>query len=42
MSRSKKVFLVIAALFLVILALVIADFSRKTTFPGSKKPNFTR
>jgi hypothetical protein len=38
MSRSKKVFLVIAAIFLAIIALIVYDFSRKTTFPGPKSP----
>jgi hypothetical protein len=34
MQRSKWVFLIIALIFLVIVALVVIDFSRKTTFPG--------
>lgn len=41
MSRSKKVFLIVAAVFLVIIALVVYDFAQKTTFPGSKKTNST-
>gem|GEM_PF-5617081 len=34
MSRSKKVFLIIAALFILIVGIIIWDFSRRTTFPG--------
>jgi hypothetical protein len=36
MTRSKKIFVIIAAVFLIIVVLVVMDFSRKTTFPGKK------
>ncbi len=36
MSRSRKIFLVCAFLYLFILLIVSVDISRKTTFPGSK------
>jgi len=43
MTRSKKIFLIIAAAFLIIVALIAIDFSRKTTFPGKKaKTGFNR
>jgi hypothetical protein len=38
MTRSKKVFLIIAAIFLVIVAIIIYDFSRRTTLPGRPRP----
>jgi hypothetical protein len=28
-----------AAIFLIIIALIVADFSRRTTFPGPKAPS---
>jgi hypothetical protein len=34
MQRSKVVFLIIAAIFLVVVLLIILDFSRRTSFPG--------
>lgn len=37
MSRSKKIFFLIAALFIMLLIYVSYDFSRRTTFPGSGK-----
>ncbi|MBL7851236.1 MAG: hypothetical protein JNN04_10075 [Cyclobacteriaceae bacterium] len=37
MSRSRKIFLFAAALFVAFLAFTIYDISRRTTFPGSKK-----
>lgn len=37
MNRSKKIFLVIAAIFLLIMIMIGWDISRRTTFPGSKK-----
>jgi hypothetical protein len=36
MTRSKKIFLIVAAVFLIIVGLVVMDFARKTTFPGKK------
>lgn len=35
MNRSKKIFLVLAAIFMLIMILIGWDMSRKTTFPGS-------
>ncbi len=40
MKRSKLVFLILSIVFLIVLILVIIDFSRKTTFPGKKEGNF--
>lgn len=37
MKRSKLIFIILSILFLIILILVMIDFSRKTTFPGSKQ-----
>lgn len=42
MSRSKKVFLILAAVFLVIVAIIAYDFAQKTTFPGPKKDHPAR
>jgi hypothetical protein len=36
MKKSKLVFLIIAALFLIAVVLIGIDISSKTTFPGSK------
>jgi hypothetical protein len=36
MSKSKKIFLIIAAVFMVIMIIIGWDISRRTTFPGSK------
>jgi hypothetical protein len=36
MSRSKKIFLFIAIIFFGVLIYFSYDFSRRTTFPGSK------
>ena len=36
MKKSKKLFLLIAALFFVVLIIVGIDISQRTTFPGSK------
>jgi hypothetical protein len=36
MRVSKKIFLAIAGIFLILLSYVSYDISRKTTFPGSK------
>ena len=38
MTRSRKTFLVAATLFAAFLAFTVYDISRRTTFPGSKKP----
>jgi hypothetical protein len=36
MSRSKKVFVAVAIVFLILLAYASYDISSRTTFPGSK------
>jgi hypothetical protein len=36
MSRSKKIFLGVAIIFLILLAYASYDISSRTTFPGSK------
>jgi hypothetical protein len=36
MSKSKKIFLIIAAVFMVIMIIIGWDISRRTTFPGAK------
>lgn len=36
MRRSKLVFIILAVIFLIILALIAMDFSSKTSFPGKK------
>jgi hypothetical protein len=41
MTRSKKLFLIIAAVFLIIIVLISYDFARKTSFPGPKSPKET-
>lgn len=38
MARSKKIFLILAAVFLAIVLYISYDIATKTTFPGSK-PN---
>ena len=38
MKRSKKLFLLLAALFLLLMLYISYDISQRTTFPGSK-PN---
>lgn len=37
MKNSKKLFLVLAGLFLLIILYISYDISTKTTYPGSKK-----
>ncbi len=37
MNRSRKIFLIGAALFAAFLVFLVIDISRRTTFPGSKK-----
>ncbi len=41
MSRSKKIFLLLAAIFFIILLIFSYDISRKTAFPGSTKKEKT-
>jgi hypothetical protein len=36
MNRSKKVFLILSVVFLLLLFYASYDFSKRTTFPGSK------
>lgn len=36
MSKSKKIFLVVAAIFFLLLIYASYDISSRTTFPGSK------
>ncbi|MBI1770359.1 MAG: hypothetical protein HYR67_18470 [Bacteroidetes bacterium] len=36
MSRSKKIFVILAVVFLLLLFYASYDISRRTTFPGSK------
>ncbi|HEX8040367.1 MAG TPA: hypothetical protein VF490_14515 [Chryseosolibacter sp.] len=37
MSRSKKIFFLVAILFFLLLLYVAYDFSTRTTFPGAHK-----
>lgn len=37
MKRSKKIFLLVAFLFFLLLLYVAYDFSTRTTFPGAHK-----
>jgi len=37
MRRSKKIFIIIAAFFLIIMILIGIDISNRTTWPGAKK-----
>ncbi|RKQ49058.1 hypothetical protein BXY85_0045 [Roseivirga pacifica] len=37
MKRSKKIFVIVAVLFIAAIFVVGYDISRKTSFPGSKK-----
>jgi len=36
MSRSKKIFIGVSIIFLLLLLLLSIDISRRTTFPGSQ------
>jgi hypothetical protein len=36
MTKNKLIFLILGAIFLIIMGLIGWDMSRKTTFPGSK------
>lgn len=37
MKRSKKIFFVLALIFLVIMLIIGYDMSQRTTWPGAKK-----
>lgn len=37
MNRSKKIFLVVGVVFIIIILIVSYDIATKTSFPGSKK-----
>jgi hypothetical protein len=37
MARSKKIFLVLAAIFMILMAVIGYDIARRTAFPGSNK-----
>jgi hypothetical protein len=37
MKRSKKIFLVISAIFITVMLIIAYDISQRTSFPGSKK-----
>jgi uncharacterized metal-binding protein len=37
MNKSKKLFLLIAGIFLLIVLYIVYDMSSRTTFPGQKK-----
>ena len=37
MKRSKKIFVIVAILFVLATLIIGYDISRKTSFPGSKK-----
>lgn len=37
MKRSKKIFLVVALIFIVLVLVVAYDISQRTTFPGQNK-----
>lgn len=39
MKRSKKIFLVVAAIFILIVLVIAYDISQRTTFPGQKPEN---
>ena len=39
MSKGKKIFLLLAAVFLAMLFYASYDFAKKTTFPGSRDKN---
>lgn len=41
MSRSKKIFFLVAIAFFLLLLYVTYDFSRRTTFPGSPKKSLS-
>ena len=37
MNRSKKIFLAVGAVFIIVILIVSYDIATKTSFPGSKK-----
>ncbi|MEQ8336057.1 MAG: hypothetical protein RIA62_01845 [Cyclobacteriaceae bacterium] len=37
MKRSKRIFFIIAAIFLLIMIIISIDISQRTTWPGAKK-----
>ncbi len=37
MKQSKKIFLAIAAIFLIVMIIIGIDISNRTTWPGAKK-----
>ena len=37
MARSKKIFLLLSAVFIAIVLIITIDIFSKTTFPGAKK-----
>jgi hypothetical protein len=41
MSRSKKIFFLVAIAFFLLLLCVTYDLSRRTTFPGSPKKSLS-
>ena len=40
MPRSKKIFFVFVALFVILIGYLVYDISSRTTFPGSKSKPF--
>jgi flagellar basal body-associated protein FliL len=38
MKKSKLLFIILAILFMLLLIALALDFSRRTSFPGAKKP----
>ncbi len=38
MPRSKKIFLLVSAVFLIIVLYISYDIARRTTFPGTEVP----
>jgi zona occludens toxin (predicted ATPase) len=42
MPRSKKIFLLFIALFIIMIGYLIYDISSRTTFPGSKSQQITK
>jgi len=36
MKRSKKIFLILAGIFILIMLVIAFDMSQRTTFPGAK------
>jgi len=42
MKRSQKIFITIMLVFFTALVFLAIDISRKTTFPGKKKPSVSQ